>query len=100
VAEITVERLLCCGFRRTCKAVGQLYQCRWRIRRELNVFFQVRISHVSRFISIFYLFTDISSYMQVAFLSYFSCFEKIKLSLCDHHVVCVSMYILHQPFNG
>jgi hypothetical protein len=29
--------LLCCGFRRTGKAMGQVYQCWWRICREINV---------------------------------------------------------------
>jgi hypothetical protein len=38
VAEITVERLLCCGFQRIDKAMGQVYQCWWRICREINVF--------------------------------------------------------------
>jgi hypothetical protein len=28
VAETTVNRLLCCGFRRTGKAMGQVYHCR------------------------------------------------------------------------
>jgi hypothetical protein len=37
VAKTTVKRLLCCGFRRTGKAMGQVYQC-WRICREMNVF--------------------------------------------------------------
>jgi hypothetical protein len=37
MAETTVERLLCCGFRRTGKATGQVYQCWWRICRETNV---------------------------------------------------------------
>jgi hypothetical protein len=38
--EITTEvRLLCCRFRRTGKAIGQVYQCWWRICRETNVFF-------------------------------------------------------------
>jgi hypothetical protein len=27
VAETAVKRLLCCGFRRTGKAMGQVYQC-------------------------------------------------------------------------
>jgi hypothetical protein len=27
VAQTTVKRLLCCGFRRTGKATGQVYQC-------------------------------------------------------------------------
>jgi hypothetical protein len=39
VAETTVKRLLCCGFRRTGKAMGQVYQCWWRICRDINVFF-------------------------------------------------------------
>jgi hypothetical protein len=38
VAEMTLERFLCCGFRRTGKAMGQEYQCKWRICREVNVF--------------------------------------------------------------
>jgi hypothetical protein len=39
VAETTVERLLCCGFPRTSKGMGQMYQCWWRMYREINVFF-------------------------------------------------------------
>jgi hypothetical protein len=58
VAETTVKRFLCCEFRRTGKAMGQVYQCWWRICREINVFFQVSVSHVLRFISIYDLFTD------------------------------------------
>jgi hypothetical protein len=38
VAETTVKRLLCCGFRCTGKAMGLVYQCRWRIWWEINVF--------------------------------------------------------------
>jgi hypothetical protein len=63
VAEATVRRLLCCGFRLTGKAMGQVCQCWWRICREINYFFQVRISHVLRFISICDLFTDSPSYL-------------------------------------
>jgi hypothetical protein len=40
-AEMTktpVKRLLCCGFRRTGKAMRQVYQCCWRICREINLF--------------------------------------------------------------
>jgi hypothetical protein len=58
MAETTAKRLLCCGFRRNAKAMGQVFQCWWRICRKINVFFQVRISHVLRFISICELFTD------------------------------------------
>jgi hypothetical protein len=32
------KTFLCCGFRRTGKAMGQAYQCWWRICREINVF--------------------------------------------------------------
>jgi hypothetical protein len=38
VAETAAKRLLCCVFRRTDKAMGQVYQCWWRICREVNVF--------------------------------------------------------------
>jgi hypothetical protein len=37
VAQTTVKRLLCCGFRRAGKAMGQVYQCRYRICRDINV---------------------------------------------------------------
>jgi hypothetical protein len=33
------QKRLCCEFRRTCKAMGQLYLCWWRIYREINVSF-------------------------------------------------------------
>jgi hypothetical protein len=35
VTETTVKRLLCCGFRRTGKAMGHGDQCWWRIYREM-----------------------------------------------------------------
>jgi hypothetical protein len=37
VAETIVETLLCCGFRRTDKAMGQVNQCWWRMCCEINV---------------------------------------------------------------
>jgi hypothetical protein len=37
VAKTTVKRLLCCGFRRTDKAMGRLYQC-WWLCGEINGF--------------------------------------------------------------
>jgi hypothetical protein len=48
VAETTVKRLLCRGFRRTGKAMGHVYQCWWRIYREINVFasFEYHIFYV------------------------------------------------------
>jgi hypothetical protein len=62
VAETTVKRLINCGFRSTDKAMEQVYQCWWRVCREIYVSFQVRISHVLRFIFICNLFTDSPSY--------------------------------------
>jgi hypothetical protein len=40
VAKTTVKKTstVCCGFRRTGKAMGQLYQCWWRTCREINLF--------------------------------------------------------------
>jgi hypothetical protein len=39
VVDTVVLRLLCCGFRRTGKAMGPVYQCWRRICREINVSF-------------------------------------------------------------
>jgi hypothetical protein len=36
VTEATVKRLLCCRFRRTGKVMQQVYECWWRIYREIN----------------------------------------------------------------
>jgi hypothetical protein len=38
VSETRVEKILCCGFWHTGKGMGQVYQCWWRIFREINVF--------------------------------------------------------------
>jgi hypothetical protein len=65
VAETTVKRLVCWVFRRTGKAMGQVHTCWWRICREINVFFfQFRISHALRFMSICDLFTDSHLYLK------------------------------------
>jgi hypothetical protein len=69
VAETTVKILLCCGFRLTGKAVGQVYQCWRRICREINVFPPVLMSHILRFTSICDPFTDSPSYMAFPSLS-------------------------------
>jgi hypothetical protein len=54
------KRLPCCGFRRTGKAMGQVYQCWWRICHEINVL--PRFKHPLHFISIRDLLTDYPSY--------------------------------------
>jgi hypothetical protein len=38
MAETTIKSFLCCGFRCTGKAMGQVYQCWWRTCREIHVF--------------------------------------------------------------
>jgi hypothetical protein len=46
VAETIVKRLICCGYRPTGKAMGQVYQCWWKICREI-IFFSG--SNITRF---------------------------------------------------
>jgi hypothetical protein len=53
------------GFRRTGKAMEQVYQCWWLICGE--IFFRVQISPVLRFISICDLLTDSLSYTEQTF---------------------------------
>jgi hypothetical protein len=55
VAETTVKRLLCCGFWRTSKATGQLYQCWWRICQKINVFPGLNITFYILYPSVTYL---------------------------------------------
>jgi hypothetical protein len=58
VAETTVIRLLFCGFRRIGKVTGQVYQCWWRICREIHVFprFECHIFYVLySFVTIYWL---------------------------------------------
>jgi hypothetical protein len=45
VAETTVKRLLCFGFRSIGKAMGQVYQWLWRICREMDFFFCSRLEY-------------------------------------------------------
>jgi hypothetical protein len=45
--------------------LAQVYQCWWRICREINFFFQFRISHVLSFISIYWLSLVLVIFMTV-----------------------------------
>jgi hypothetical protein len=57
VAETTVKRLLCCWFWRTGKAMGQVYQCRWRICREINIFFSgLNVTCFKFYIHLWYIY--------------------------------------------
>jgi hypothetical protein len=73
VAETTVKRHLCCGFRRTGKAMGQMYQCWWRICREISGF--------SRFeYHMFYVSYPFVTYLQTFPHNYASRRENIWMS--------------------
>jgi hypothetical protein len=67
VAETRAKRPLCCGFRRTGKAMRQVHQCWWRICREIIPFFQVPVPHALRFISICDLFIDPPSCLLISY---------------------------------
>jgi hypothetical protein len=49
VAQKKVKRLLCCGFRRTGEATGQVYQCWCRVFREKKKIFFFSGSNITRF---------------------------------------------------
>jgi hypothetical protein len=57
VGDTTVKRLLCCRFRRTGKAMGQVYQCWWRICREINVLPGSNITYFFLYPFVSYLLT-------------------------------------------
>jgi hypothetical protein len=83
VAETAAKRLPCCGFRRTGKAMGQVYHSLLVDDTSRNkCFFQVRISHVLRFISICVLFSDSSSYSVLSPLSSLDV-RRVKFYPCD-----------------
>jgi hypothetical protein len=67
VVETTVKRLLCCGFRRTGKAMGQMYQCWWSCR-EINVFsgFEYHMFYVL-YPFVTYLLTEGLRWLQLRF---------------------------------
>jgi hypothetical protein len=74
VTETAVERLLCCGFRRTGKTMGQMYQCWWRIRREINVFF-------------FYSFEYHMFYVSYPFVMYLLTLPRTKSLINLHSLI-------------
>jgi hypothetical protein len=60
VAETTVKRFVCCGFRRTDKAMEQVNLCWWRIYKEINVFSRVGVTmkRVLSGESVYWIFTS------------------------------------------
>jgi hypothetical protein len=73
VAETTVKRLLCCGFRCTGKVMGQVYQCWWRICRELTVSYRFK----------YHMF-----YVLYPFVTYLLTLPRI-LSGCGIMLICI-----------
>jgi hypothetical protein len=67
VAETTVKRLLCCGFRRADNAMGQVYQCLWRICREIP------------FVNVFLRFNYHMFYVLYPFVTYILIFPRTDL---------------------
>jgi hypothetical protein len=61
IVETTVKMFICCGFRRTGKAMGQVY-VEDMLRNKCFILF--RIPHVLSFVSICGIFTDSPSYFQ------------------------------------
>jgi hypothetical protein len=55
MAETTVKRFLCCGFRRNGKAMGQVYQCWWRISPEIFFSQFCSIAHTAYYRKFFLL---------------------------------------------
>jgi hypothetical protein len=85
VVETTVKRLVCCGFRSPGKAMGQvLVDYRYRNK----CFFEVRMSHVLRFISMCDLFTDSPSYICHFKRSNRLNYVRITISICNAGFVC------------
>jgi hypothetical protein len=70
---------MCCGFRRTGKAMGQVYQCWWKICREINAFSRFEYHMLLLFISICDIFTDSPSYNSQAVVL-FCCWMPLELA--------------------
>jgi hypothetical protein len=79
VAETTVKRLPWCGCWRTGKAMGQVYQCWWRICREM---FSFSIFEYHMF------------YVLYQFMSYLLIFPRINTSERFSH--CFMSFIVHR----
>jgi hypothetical protein len=75
VSETTITRILFCGFRRTGKAMGQVYQCWWRVFREINI--------SSRFeYPVFYVLYQFVTYLPILLRN------LATLSISDFNKIC------------
>jgi hypothetical protein len=79
VTETAVKILPCCGFRRTDKAMGQMYLCWWRIGGGINVF--------SRFeYHVFYVLYRFATYLLI-----------LPRTFCVVHAICVTPLLFAVP---
>jgi hypothetical protein len=84
VCQTTVKILVCCGFRRIGKAMGQVYECCWRICREINVFprFEYHMFHVLYlFVTYLLSLARITNSSQISCTETTSNFEQPRCSL-------------------
>jgi hypothetical protein len=79
VAETAVKRLRCCGFRYTGKAIGQVYQCWWRICWEINVFSMFE----------YHMF-----YVLYPFVTYLLTLPRIYISVHISDIICFLLTIV------
>jgi hypothetical protein len=84
MAETTVKRLLCCRFRRTGKAMREVYQCSCRICREINVFSRLEYH---------------TFYVLYPFVTYLLTLPRIKLcvQIWNQHIKFIKTIIFTLP---
>jgi hypothetical protein len=94
VAETTVKILLCCGFRRTGKTMGQVYQC-WRICREIYVFsrYEYHMFYVLYLWPIFWLSLVIAVFLKMTLEPTLNQLNWV------HPFTFRSSYKIHFPFS-
>jgi hypothetical protein len=74
--------------------MGQVYQCWWRICREINVFFSRFEYHMFYVISICDLFTDSSSYIKLQ-----TRFSEIQQACLKMRITKWQLVVSHTEFN-
>jgi hypothetical protein len=77
VAEATVEKLICSGFRLGGKALGQVYQCWWRICREIKIFFSRLEYHM-----FYVLYPFVTYLLTLPLICLLKLQEHLSLQLC------------------
>jgi hypothetical protein len=81
--------LLCCGLRSTGKAIGQVYQCWWRIYREINVFSRF---HCHMFYVLYSFVTHLLALPHILSVNALLCYIHY-VYLCFFGVMLVSLLV-------